>query len=98
MEDVPPPVLTEDQVRALLRVTGGRDFESRRDHAIFRLWLDTGLRRSELAGLRVEDVDFGYGVVRVLGKGRQVRGSPGTIVRLPLRVREGCSLKLAQDC
>ena len=42
----PPPVWTEDQIKALLKVCEGKDFEQRRDHAIIRLLLDTGMRRN----------------------------------------------------
>lgn len=70
----PPPVLTDGQIRALLRVCEGRDFYSRRDTAIIRLLLDTGMRRGEMAGLLVGDVDFDQGVAWVLGKGNKRRG------------------------
>ncbi len=44
--------------------------------AIIRLLLDTGLRRAELAGLTVEDVDLDNQVLRVQGKGARVRLVP----------------------
>lgn len=72
----PVPVLTDDQVRALLRVCEGRDFAARRDTAIVRLFLDSGMRRSELANLALDDIDFDMGVATVLGKGRRYRSSP----------------------
>jgi len=72
----PPPVLLEEQLRALLRASEGGDFEARRDMALIRLLLDTGMRRGECAGLRVADVDFDHEVAVVLGKGRHVRACP----------------------
>lgn len=54
----PPEVLSDDELRRLLKACEGSDFYSRRDMAIIRLFLDTGIRRSELAGLKVEDFDF----------------------------------------
>jgi site-specific recombinase XerD len=71
-----PKVLTDDQLRRLLRACEGQDFLSRRDTAIIRLLLDTGMRRAELAGLSVEDVDLDLGVAVVLGKGRRRRACP----------------------
>lgn len=53
----PPDVLTAQQLGTLLKVCAGDDFEARRDTAIGRLLLDTGMRRGELAGLKVDDVD-----------------------------------------
>lgn len=66
-------VLTVAQLRALLRSLDGRDFLSRRDMAIVRLFLDTGVRLAEMAGLLVDDVDLDRREATVLGKGRRVR-------------------------
>lgn len=72
----PVPVLTEDQVRALLATTRGKGFLEVRDAALLRLLIDTGLRRAELTGLRVEDVDLDLDIAVVLGKGRRERALP----------------------
>ncbi|HEY5521122.1 MAG TPA: tyrosine-type recombinase/integrase [Candidatus Limnocylindrales bacterium] len=72
----PPPVLSSDQLRALLRAAEGTDFEARRDTALLRLLLDTGMRRAECAGLRVADIDFDDDVALVMGKGRRARTCP----------------------
>jgi site-specific recombinase XerD len=74
--DAPPDVLRDEQIAALLKTTAGTGFDERRDRAIIRLLLDTGLRRAELAGLRLEDVDRDQDVVHVLGKGRRPRAVP----------------------
>ena len=42
----PVPVLSDDHVRLLLADCTGKDFRNRRDCAIIRLFLDTGLERS----------------------------------------------------
>jgi site-specific recombinase XerD len=72
----PPEVLTADELRRLMKACSGKDFLSRRDAAIIMLLLDSGLRRSELAGLTVEDVDWQSRLVYVLGKGRRRRACP----------------------
>ena len=54
----PVPVLTRDQLKALLAVCKGSGFTERRDTAIIRLFLDTGMRLSELAGIAVNDLDL----------------------------------------
>jgi site-specific recombinase XerD len=69
----PGAVLSEDAIRALLQACAGKDFESRRDTAIIRLLLDTGMRRAELAGIRLADLDLDEQEVKVLGKGRRPR-------------------------
>ncbi|HVM31470.1 MAG TPA: tyrosine-type recombinase/integrase [Candidatus Limnocylindrales bacterium] len=72
----PPPLLRPEDVRKLLKACEGQSFADRRDTAIIRLFLDTGMRRAELAGLRVQDVDFDHDVALVLGKGRRPRACP----------------------
>jgi site-specific recombinase XerD len=68
------PVLSEAQLRRLLRVCEGRDFAALRDSAILLVFLDTGLRLAELAGLRLEDVDLADRVLFVRGKGSRRAG------------------------
>jgi site-specific recombinase XerD len=74
--ETPPPVLRDDDTAALFKATAGTAFDDRRDRAIIRLFLDTGIRRAEMAGLRVTDVDADLRVVQVTGKGRRVRAVP----------------------
>ena len=69
----PPPILRPEQLAALIRACEGKEFKDRRDMAIIRLFVDTGMRRSELTGLKVADVDLRYRVATVLGKGRRHR-------------------------
>lgn len=49
--DEPPPVPTDDDLSRLLKACEGRDFTDRRDAAILRLFLDTGIRVSGAAGI-----------------------------------------------
>jgi len=74
--DEPPPVLTDDQLRRLLKSCEGRDFTDRRDTAVIRLFIDTGIRVSEAAGIMLDDLDLDDQVVIVLGKGRRPRAVP----------------------
>jgi site-specific recombinase XerD len=71
--DKPVPVVSEDQFRKLLKGADGRDFVDRRDAAILLVLYDTGIRRGELAGLRLEDVDLKTRLAYVTGKGGHVR-------------------------
>lgn len=74
--EVPVPVLSDDELRALLKACEGAGFEERRDLAMLRLFIDSGMRSSELAGLKVSDIDFTDGVALVMGKGRRPRAAP----------------------
>ncbi len=69
----PPPVLSEADLARLLKACAGNEHAERRDTAIIRLFLDSGMRRAELAGLKVTDVDFENDVALVMGKGRRPR-------------------------
>jgi site-specific recombinase XerD len=77
-----PPILSDDQLRALLAACEGQDFDERRDMAIIRVFLGTGARLSEIANLRytpghdaTNDLDLDAGIIRVVGKGRRERVS-----------------------
>lgn len=72
----PVEVLTEEQLRRLLATCTGKDLVSRRDNAILRLFIDTGMRRGELAGLGVDDVNPREMMAFVVGKGRKPRACP----------------------
>jgi site-specific recombinase XerD len=74
--DEPPAVLAEDQLRKLLRHCEGKEFEDRRDNAIIRILIDTGMRRAEIAGLQLDDIDLDRNVAHVMGKGRRPRACP----------------------
>lgn len=70
---VPVPVLTPEQVQAMLDACRGRDFRSRRDACIIAMLAGLGLRRAELGNLRVDDVDRDQQRVYVVGKGDRGR-------------------------
>jgi integrase/recombinase XerC len=67
-------VLSDEDLRALLATCAGTDFTARRDTAIIMLFLDGGLRLSELAGLQVADVDLRDRMVYVVGKASRRSG------------------------
>ncbi|MGH8776303.1 MAG: tyrosine-type recombinase/integrase [Jiangellaceae bacterium] len=72
----PVPVLDVDALKALLATTRGNTFENRRDEAILRLFLDTGIRAGELLGLDVDDIDREQSCAFVMGKGGRGRAAP----------------------
>lgn len=71
--------LTDDEVDALVAACDRTTWTGRRDHALLVLAVQTGLRISELAALRVADVSLGTGAhVHTVGKGRKERRTPLT--------------------
>ena len=71
--------LTAEETDALLAAPDPSRRAGRRDHALVALAVQTGLRVSEITGLRVADVHLGAGpYVRCTGKGRKDRATPLT--------------------
>ncbi|OIO40422.1 MAG: tyrosine recombinase XerC [Candidatus Omnitrophica bacterium CG1_02_49_10] len=70
-----PIFLDVDTVFRLLE-SPGRDISGLRDRAIMETLYSTGIRVSELAGLKMENVDFIGEVIKVFGKGRKERMIP----------------------
>ena len=69
--------LTDAEAEAVLAACDKTSWTGRRDHAMFSLAVQTGLRISELAGLTRSDVTTGPGAnVRTAGKGRKERRTP----------------------
>jgi integrase/recombinase XerD len=71
-----PKSLTESEVEALLNAPNLDDPEGFRDRTMLELLYATGLRVSELIGLRPEQVSLTQGVIRVVGKGGKERLVP----------------------
>jgi site-specific recombinase XerD len=70
------PVLAPDQFKAIFAACSGRDWLTVRNRAIIMLLLETGLRRFELAGLNLDDVDLRNRTVAVTrGKNGRARVS-----------------------
>lgn len=74
-EPPPVPVLTDDELVALVGACKGKRFVDRRDEAVIRLLLDCGLRVSELTGIDIEHLDLDAESVTVIGKGSRVRAA-----------------------
>jgi site-specific recombinase XerD len=72
----PVKVLSEAEIVAILKACDGQDFASRRDMAIIRLLIDSGLRLAEISGLKVSDLDLDAQTVQVVGKGSRIRVVP----------------------
>ncbi len=80
------PSLRDGDIRELVRAVEEGSTQPDRDRAIVLLLLDTGVRLSEAAGLRVKDVDLVEGRCRVMGKGSRERLVPiGRKTRQALR-------------
>lgn len=69
-------ILTEEEVTRLLRSIDQKNDWGARDYAIVMLMLDSGLRLSEVTGLRTADLELEGGYLKVLGKGNKERIVP----------------------
>jgi len=73
----PVEFLTRVEIDALLAAPDQSTWTGRRDKALLLLAVQTGLRVSELIGLRCIDIELGTGAhVRCVGKGRKERCTP----------------------
>jgi site-specific recombinase XerD len=76
-ERSPRSFLTSTEMDALLAAVDRSTWIGRRDHVLLAVALRTGLRLSELTGLRCQDVELGTGAhLKCMGKGRKRRDTP----------------------
>ncbi len=69
-----PKYLNLEESRKLLNVTENEDNRNyQRDYAIITLFLNCGLRLSELVGINIQDIDFSEAKMNVIGKGNKER-------------------------
>lgn len=94
--------LTEGQLKALLKACAGPDLRDRRDEALVRFMLETGVRAGEVVALQVADVDLAGGTAVVQrgkggkgGKGRSVPFGPQTARALDRYLRQRRTHRLA---
>ena len=87
--------LDRDEISALLAAPDKGTWLGRRDHALLTLMIQTGVRVSELTGLRIGDAHLDRGPhIQVLGKGRKRRATTltretVTVLRAWLKERRG---------
>lgn len=86
------PILSDEELTALLATCAGKTFLERRDTALIRLLMDTGARLSEITLLDLDDVDIKRDLVLMRGKGDKQRSIPfgektGQALTRYLRVR-----------
>lgn len=73
----PRSFLTEEEMDALVAAPDRSTWIGRRDHVLLAVALQSGLRLSELTGLRRQDVELGTGAhLKCVGKGRRRRDTP----------------------
>ena len=107
--DKPVPVFTADELRLLERSCAGRGFQERRDAAAIAVFRATGMRLSELAGIRddpgdprLSDLDLWHPEVTVHGKA--ARPGPSRSAMTPpapskyIRSAPGTSRRTGRSC
>ena len=86
-----PRYLAAEQVNLLIAACDGEVVERRRDRAILLLLARLGLRAGDVAGLRIGDIEWEAGTLRVSGKWRYQ-------VRLPLPQEVGEAILNYLEC
>lgn len=71
--------LTGEQCSEVLKQAAGRSLRAKRDYAMLSMLFGCGLRRSELVGVQLDDVQMRQGhwaIVDLIGKGGHIRTVP----------------------
>ena len=70
------PTFSEKEIAKLLSQTNRGTNEGFRDYCLLLTLIDTGIRLSELAELKADDIDYEQNLFRVMGKGQKERFVP----------------------
>ncbi|HBU68954.1 MAG TPA: tyrosine recombinase XerD, partial [Elusimicrobia bacterium] len=68
-----PNMLSIREIESLMAAAGGSSEREARNRAMLELLYSSGLRVSELVGIKIDNVDLNLGLVRVVGKGNKER-------------------------
>ena len=71
-----PNFFYEEELQQLFAISSGSDDKSIRNMAILELLYATGIRVSECVSIELDQIDFHYSILRVMGKGRKERIVP----------------------
>jgi integrase/recombinase XerD len=71
-----PSTLSESEITRLMASSTSNDPRGLRDRAMLELFYSSGLRVSELAALKLQQIDLQQGFLRVFGKGAKERVVP----------------------
>ena len=71
-----PNFFYEEELQQLFATASGSDDKSIRNKAILELLYATGIRVSECVSIELDQIDFYYSILRVMGKGRKERIVP----------------------
>ena len=86
-----PDVLTVEEVEQIFNSIPLDTTKGKRDRAMLELLYSCGLRVSELTALRLSDLFFGEGYIRVMGKGSKQRLVPiGNVARERIMIYMDC--------
>ena len=77
-----PNFLSKEEMQKLIENSQEGETFATRNSAMLELLYSSGLRRSEMVGLNIGDIDFYNGLVRVFGKGAKERLVPVTDLAL----------------
>lgn len=98
--ETPVPVLSTDELSAMITTADHPGFEGRRDAAMVRMFIDTGARLGEMVSMTTESLDFDGQEVLVVGKGDRARYLPfgdKTALAVGRYLRERAKHRLAHD-
>ncbi len=75
-QSLPGSILTKSEARKIMQAPDTRTVLGYRDRTILEVLYSSGIRKTELRNLTINDVDYHDGLIRVQGKGRKERIVP----------------------
>jgi site-specific recombinase XerC len=64
-----PRTFTQDDIHRMLALCPQNTYLGIRNRAIILLFMDTGIRLVEMAGIQLSDIDKNYELIKIFGKG-----------------------------
>ena len=68
--------MSTEEIQAIIDAPDLATWNGLRDHAMFTALYNTGVRVSEVTGMKISDLSLGSGSIRIHGKGRKQRVMP----------------------
>ncbi len=73
---LPKTILSQSEIKRLLDAPGSRSNSGYRNRIILEILYDTAIRRAEIAGIKLADLDLAAGYIHIRGKGNKDRVVP----------------------
>jgi integrase/recombinase XerD len=92
------PTFSDKEIEKLLAQPDKQTDRGYRDYALLPTFVDTGARLSEIANLRIDDVDLEQGYLKAMGKGSKISRAESCISILKTRTKVSLIYRTSTLC